>query len=151
MTYLFYLCFQKSKVTKYIWKPQHFCTSSKLGPGFPTPYVVVCLRSVVWSERWLFDMLILVALLTRPSLFSTKFKMHTWHRNKIIILPYVFLFLWVEVRIHVFSYFVLVFRFYVFQEVMYQNCCFFHYVSFAILKNQVVSIVAIPICNHALF
>jgi hypothetical protein len=47
MTYVLYLCFQKSKITKYIWKPQHFCTSFKLGPGFPTPYVVMCLRSVV--------------------------------------------------------------------------------------------------------
>jgi hypothetical protein len=25
----------------------------------------------------------------------------------------------------------LIFRFYAFQEVMYQGCCFFHYVSFA--------------------
>jgi len=84
MTYILYLCFQKIKVTKYIWEPQHLCTSSKLGPGFPTPYVVVCLRSVVWGQKWLFDMLILVALLTKPSLFSKLFnKLKTTTKNQL--------------------------------------------------------------------
>ena len=44
----------------------HFCTCSKLGPGFPTYYVVVFLALSVFSldERWLFVLMILVELIT---------------------------------------------------------------------------------------
>ena len=44
--------------------PPHSYTCTKPATGFPMPYVVVFLCSLVLYESWLFVMLVLVELLT---------------------------------------------------------------------------------------
>ena len=49
--------------------PPSSCVCPPLGPVFPTPYVVVILCSVIWDERWLCVLLILMELFSINFLF----------------------------------------------------------------------------------
>ena len=61
--------------------PPPLCVCPKPGPGFPTPYVVVILCSVIWDERWLCVLLILMELFSINFLFIIAAS----HNNQLLV------------------------------------------------------------------